>query len=265
MLNLSPWHRDTHKNQSFGRVRATAQLLVFVQLAVHRLSDHSSALKGRFIRAVQLQVRANQLRLVCRRVQWNPLHVRLSSPPTQGPFHWLGPSIPWFSFLTDEEKTLPPAPVLMLLSTDGVLCPFYMINQNPGVRSLLRTPERLSLEGERQPKSSGVYLHCPPIPAVAERGSCRLEQECLLGWALWGRKVLSLSASLSLQGRTSLPLEHMHTLAISHPQALFTNLYFREKGSSTRWIPLGNLLTVPCCETPYYMIWNPTCLMWEIG
>uniref|UniRef100_A0A3B3YQ00 Nuclear pore complex protein Nup214 n=1 Tax=Poecilia mexicana TaxID=48701 RepID=A0A3B3YQ00_9TELE len=51
-----------------------------------------------------------------------------------------------------DEKTLPPAPTMLMLSTEGVLCPFALLNLNPGVKQLVSPYNPLSLEGERQPK-----------------------------------------------------------------------------------------------------------------
>lgn len=49
------------------------------------------------------------------------------------------------------EKQLPPAPMMMLLSTDGVLCPFYMINQTPNANvSIMKAFEPLPLGGQRK-------------------------------------------------------------------------------------------------------------------
>ncbi|XP_049909247.1 nuclear pore complex protein Nup214-like isoform X4 [Epinephelus moara] len=51
-----------------------------------------------------------------------------------------------------DEKTLPPAPVMLMLSTEGLLCPFALLNLNPGVKQLVSAPAVLALEGERPPK-----------------------------------------------------------------------------------------------------------------
>ncbi|XP_063292584.1 nuclear pore complex protein Nup214 isoform X1 [Pelobates fuscus] len=66
-----------------------------------------------------------------------------------------------------EEKVLPPTPVLLVLSSDGVLCPFHMINSNPGMKSLMVPLERLPLEGERQTKTIGTGL-TSPAPAAPQ-------------------------------------------------------------------------------------------------
>lgn len=51
-----------------------------------------------------------------------------------------------------DEKTLPPAPTMLMLSTEGLICPFALLNLNPGVKQLVSPPTTLALEGERLPK-----------------------------------------------------------------------------------------------------------------
>ncbi|XP_064165047.1 nuclear pore complex protein Nup214 [Anguilla rostrata] len=71
-----------------------------------------------------------------------------------------------------DEKTLPPAPTLMLLSTDGVLCPFSLLNTNPGAKQLSAAPVGLALEGERLP-SAGSVVAPPPAAAVGVASAVR--------------------------------------------------------------------------------------------
>lgn len=53
--------------------------------------------------------------------------------------------------ITKGEAKLPPAPILMILSTDGVLCPFYILNQTPNANhSIVHAPERMVPGGKRK-------------------------------------------------------------------------------------------------------------------
>lgn len=59
-----------------------------------------------------------------------------------------------------EEKTLPPVPTMLMLSTEGLLCPFALLNLNPGVKQLVSAPTTLALEGERLPKPGKQASEC---------------------------------------------------------------------------------------------------------
>lgn len=96
-----------------------------------------------------------------------------------------------------EEKTLPPVPIMLMLSTEGLLCPFALLNLNPGVKQLVSAPTTLALEGERLPKpgkqasemcwSKNVVHHIlrwsvssSDVPSNAVKPKCLLDH--LLVW-----------------------------------------------------------------------------------
>lgn len=57
------------------------------------------------------------------------------------------------------EQKLPPAPILMILSTDGVLVPFYVLNQTPNANhNIVKALEPLPLGGQRKPVGHVVQL-----------------------------------------------------------------------------------------------------------
>ena len=53
-------------------------------------------------------------------------------------------------FVKGEER-LPPAPIMLILSTDGVLCPFHMVNQTPNTNHyIVKCHEPLPPAGQRK-------------------------------------------------------------------------------------------------------------------
>ncbi|XDV19642.1 hypothetical protein PO909_025080, partial [Leuciscus waleckii] len=60
-----------------------------------------------------------------------------------------------------DEKRLPPAPTLMLLSTDGVLCPFSLLNLNAGAKQLSVPAAPLPEDGERAPAAQSSSSAAP--------------------------------------------------------------------------------------------------------
>ncbi|XP_066515062.1 nuclear pore complex protein Nup214 isoform X2 [Hoplias malabaricus] len=66
-----------------------------------------------------------------------------------------------------DEKKLPPAPTLLILSTDGVLCPFSLLNMNSGAKQLVTAASKLPLDGERPPLPKSSVSPPAQAPAVS--------------------------------------------------------------------------------------------------
>jgi hypothetical protein len=81
----------------------------------------------------------------------NPMGMAIDST-SQIPISW------------DDNQTLPPAPILFVLSTHGLLCPFHVINLKNGAAKFNEAPQELSTTGER-PALSGIGLKAAPLAA----------------------------------------------------------------------------------------------------
>ncbi|XP_078605032.1 uncharacterized protein LOC144878389 isoform X3 [Branchiostoma floridae x Branchiostoma japonicum] len=66
-----------------------------------------------------------------------------------------------------ENQSLPPMPIFMLLSTDGLLCPFYMVNTAPPQPlTIVKPPTALSAQGERQAPAQAASPAAAAKPAA---------------------------------------------------------------------------------------------------
>lgn len=69
--------------------------------------------------------------------------------------------IPWL-----ENQTLPAMPILFILSTHGLLCPFHVMNLKSGAPSVNQPPQELSAINERV-ALSGIALKAPQAVPLA--------------------------------------------------------------------------------------------------
>lgn len=80
-------------------------------------------------------------------------------------------------FVKGEEK-LPPAPIMMILSTDGVLCPFYVLNQTPNTNhDIVKPPEPLPLGGQRKPVGYVVQSGGTTLQAMTGKSKSAYEKQ----------------------------------------------------------------------------------------
>lgn len=78
------------------------------------------------------------------------------------------------------EERLPPAPIMMILSTDGVLCSFYMVNQTPNTsHDIVKAPEPLPLGGQRKAVVSKMADHS--LASQTAGGELRVLRSILYG------------------------------------------------------------------------------------